>query len=42
MRLDAAHNPVLADYWRNDSDDNLTSDSSPGDVVTIQVDFLDW
>ncbi len=27
MRLDAAHNPVLADYWRNDSDDNLTSDS---------------
>ncbi len=27
MRLDAAHNPVLADYWRNDSDDHLTSDS---------------
>ena len=27
MRLDAAHNPVLADYWRNESDDDLTSDS---------------
>ena len=27
MRLDAAHNPVLADYWRNESDDHITSDS---------------
>ncbi len=23
LRMDAAHNPVLADYWRDDSDDDL-------------------
>ena len=23
LRMDAAHNPVLADYWGDDSDDDL-------------------
>ena len=25
LRMDAAHNPVLADYWGDDSDDDLVA-----------------
>ena len=35
LQMDAAHNPALADYWRDESDDDLIATANRGDIHRI-------